>query len=88
MHFDLNKRHTVTQVLHNSWREIQTTQFVKCPLKFDCTRQKRLGNPNLKVDTSTMASTEIAPEVLICISQMRDEELYSQAQILWKTCLR
>ena len=44
---------TLTQVMHNLWREIRKIQLMKCPLNFDCTtRQKHLGNPNLKPDTS------------------------------------
>ena len=41
------------QVMHNLRREIRKMQLMKCILNFDCTtRQKHLGNPNLKHDTS------------------------------------
>ena len=44
---------TLTQVMHNLWREIGKIQLMKCPLNFDCTtRQNHLGNPSLKHDTS------------------------------------
>mgnify|MGYP007058294892 CR=1 FL=1 len=74
---------TLTQVMYNLWREIRKIQLMKCPLNFDCTtRQKHLGNPNLKHDTSWLLP-KWNLQVLMCISEIKNEVLYSYAKILW-----
>ena len=79
---------SLTQVPHNLCREIQTTQLMKCPLNFDCTtRQKHWDNPNLKHDPSWLLPKS-SLQVLMCISEIKNEGVYSWAQILSKICFR
>ena len=80
---------SLTQILHNLWREIQTTQLMKCPLNFDCTtRQKHSGNPNLKQGTSWLLPKSSRQELMLHFWNKTNEVLYSWTQILWKICFR
>ena len=59
---------------------------MKCPLNFDCTTsQKHLGDPNLKYDTSWLLP-KLNLQLLMCISEIKNEVLYSYSKISWHIC--